>query len=380
MEKRPTIAILIGFAPNPRIYKRIALEKSMADLHLIFWDRGYGIPYPAEGDGYTSYALKIHAGTDPVRRLFPYSKFIRKSMALLKQIHPDLIHVQGLDMLKIASAYKQKYNRNVRIVYEVADLHRFLVDKQKSPVKKLVQRYLRREDRRLKDRYDLLILTSPKYYEVYFNTIVEPERMLYMPNVPDLSGFSSYEKKSADEPFTVGYIGAIRYKKQIANLIEAAKQTGVRLLVAGYEDEPVEIEPMCQEDPNITWVGRFDFAAQAASLYGKCDAIYAVYDADMHNVRVALPNKLYESIYCELPLIVAKGTYLAETVDQWGVGLAVDHREPQELIALLEQLRDRKIPVDSISANCRQRKADIDLALHNQKLKAWLNRILALSE
>jgi glycosyltransferase involved in cell wall biosynthesis len=300
-------------------------------------------------------------------------------MTLLKQINPDLIHVQGLDMLKIACTYKRRVNRNVRIIYEVADLHRLLVDKQKSPVKKMVQWYLRREDRRLKDRYDLLILTSEKYYEVYFQTLVEPERMLYMPNVPDLSAFHSYEKKAENEPFTLGYIGAIRYKKQMINLIQAAKATGVHLLIAGYEDAPAVIEPMCAQDPSITWVGRFDFAAQAAALYGQCDAMYSVYDADMHNVRVALPNKLYEAVYCEMPLIVAKDTYLAEVVDQWGVGFAVDHRQPQELIALLEQLRDQRIPLEPIVENCRKRKMDIDLAVYNQKLKAWLNKLLTLS-
>jgi hypothetical protein len=83
-----------------------------------------------------AHTLRIPAGTDPIRRLLPYRKFISRSMTLLKQINPDLIHVQGLDMLKIACTYKRRVNRNVRIIYEVADLHRLLVDKQKSPVKK----------------------------------------------------------------------------------------------------------------------------------------------------------------------------------------------------------------------------------------------------
>ena len=380
MDKRPKIAILIGFPTKPRINKRIALESSLADVHVIFWDRGNGIPYSTEVEGYKPYPLKIPMGTNPIWRFFPYRKFISRSMALLKQIKPDLIHVQGLDMLKIACAYKRQVNRNVRIVYEVADLHWLLVDKQKHPVKKMIQWYLRREENRLKNQYDLLILTCEKYYDVYFKALVEPERMLYMPNIPDLSAFRSYEKKEENEPYTVGYIGVIRYKKQMVNLLEAAKKTGVQLLVAGYEEGSAEIESMCKQDPNITWVGGFDFATQAAQLYGKCDVMYCVYDADMHNVQVALPNKLYEAVYCEMPLIAAKNTHLAELVEQWGVGFAIDHREPDELIALLEQLRDREIPLDTIVANCRQRKADMDLALYNQKLKAWLNRLLALSE
>jgi succinoglycan biosynthesis protein ExoL len=369
-----TVAILIGFLPTPEVYKRINLEKQFGNVHLICWDRGSSMMQAPIEDGYSAYVIKINASRNPLKRLIPYGKFSAAARAALENIQPDLIHVQNLDMLKIACDYKKRSKKRVRIIYEVADLHRLLVDRQSSPVAWAAQKYLRFMDRHLEKQYDLLVLTSMKYYDAYFSDFVAKEKVLYMPNVPDLSAFDSYQKKDGGA-FTVGYLGAVRYKQQMINLIEAAERTGDHLLIAGYEDQPNIIEPMCKGKPNIEWVGRFDFNKQAAELYGKCDVMYSVYDADMHNVRVALPNKLYEAVYCEMPLIVAKNTYLADTVEEWGVGMAVDHKSVDELAEVINELRENKALREHIAENCRKRKAELDLKIYNAQLKDKILRL-----
>ena len=370
-----TIADLIGFLPNPRIYKRIALERQIGNVHLICWDRGNSMLQRPIEDGYTAYVIQVKAGGNPLKRLLPYKKFSKQANAFLDQIQPDLVHVQGLDMLKIACTYKKRSRKPVRIIYEVADLHRLLVDHQKFPVAQVAQKYLRFMDRHLERQYDLLVLTSMKYYDVYFHGFVANEKVLYMPNVPDLSAFTFYQKKT-NGVFTVGYIGGIRYKNEIRLLLDAAKKCNIHLMIAGFENEPLEIEPICKIDPNIEWVGRFDFNKQAAELYGKCDVMYSVYDADMHNVRVALPNKLYEAVYCEMPLIVAKNTYLAQVVEEWGVGVAVDHKSVDELAEALKELRDNKALREQIAENCRKHKDEIDLQKYNNILRGNIMKLL----
>ena len=160
------IAILIGFLPNPRIYKRIALEKQIGHVHLICWNRGDSMLEAPKEDGYVAHVINVEAGGNPLKRLVPYKKFSKSANVLLNQIQPDLIHVQGLDMLKIACAYKKRSRKPVRIIYEVADLHRLLVDHQKSTIAQVAQKCLRHFDRMLEKQYDLLVLTSMKYYDV----------------------------------------------------------------------------------------------------------------------------------------------------------------------------------------------------------------------
>lgn len=373
------IVILVGFLPEPIIYKRVNLEKQLSDVHLICWDRGTNkLNMPAE-EGYTAHVIKIEAKNNPLKRLVPYQKFRVIAGKLLDSIQPDLVHVQMLDMLSIACAYKKRAKHPVKIIYEIADLHRLLVDKQNTIIGDIAQKYLRSLDRRLEKQYDMLILTSMKYYAAYFKDFVAKDKVVYMPNVPNLSTFRTYKKKEGCA-FTVGYVGSIRYKDQIKLLLNAAERCNVNLMLAGFENEPIEIEPLCKGKPNIEWVGCFDFEKQAAELYGKCDVMYSVYDADMHNVRVALPNKLYEAVYCEMPIIVAKNTYLAQVVEEWGVGVAVDHKSVEELAETLKELRDNKNLREQIAENCRKHKGEIDLQKYNAQLKDKIVRLLGESD
>lgn len=73
----------------------------------------------------------------------------------------------------------------------------------------------------------------------------------------------------------------------------------------------------------------------------------------MNNVKVALPNKLYESILCELPIIVAKGTYLSELVEKMGVGVSVSHKDKNELKNVLTKLANDKSYYQSMVESCK---------------------------
>ncbi len=372
---KKTIAILIGFLPDPRMTNRINLLKKIGNLHVICWDKGRNMLQQPQADGYDLHVIRIEAGTDPIRRMIPYSKFAKEAKKMLGSIKPDLIDVQGLDMLKLANSYKKTANKKVSIIYEVADLHRLIVDSQTNPVRKLARKYLIREDRQLESSYEKLIITSMAFNQQYFKNFVDQSKVFYMPNVPDLSAFRDYIRKT-DGPFTVGFIGSVRYKQQMRNLIEASQLGSFHVLIAGYEEEPSEIEPMCLGKSNIEWIGPFDFIREVAGLYGRCDAIYSVYDADMTNVRVALPNKLYESVYCRLPIIVAKGTYLEQIVQEWGVGIGVDHHSVDDLVKTVNEIKGNQQFYKQCVDNCRLHQNDISLSHYNVLLEQEINSIL----
>ena len=370
---KKTAVILIGFMPNPRIYKRIALENELYDLHLICWDRGKNMLSFSSGEEPCEvHCIRLPAGDDPVRRAIPYAKFNARAMKLLKELSPDVVHVQGLDMLKLACRYKRQSRKKVSLLYEVADLHRLLVDKQKNPVRRLAQAYLRFEDKRCSKKIDKLIVTSDQYYDAYFSAFVPEEKKLVIPNMPDLGAFKDFVRPPHVSPLTVGYIGGVRYKEQMRHLVTAAEKSGLPLLIAGFEAEPIEIQPLCERYEKGEWVGKFDFMTQAAGLYAKCDIMYSVYNADMANVRVALPNKLYEAVYCETPLIVAKGTYLEKVVTEWGVGVGVDHHDPDALAALLTRMNQDHAYYEGFVEHCRLRKAEIGMEKYNRQLKEFL--------
>ena len=57
---------------------------------------------PPEEDGFSFHRIRCAAESNPLKRLLPYYKFTKSANEILDEIDPDIIHVQGLDMLRIA--------------------------------------------------------------------------------------------------------------------------------------------------------------------------------------------------------------------------------------------------------------------------------------
>ena len=364
---------IIGFTPNPRLIKRMKNESTIFDVKAIYWNRGSEMIDNNGLSGIPFTEIIIKAKNNPLKRIIPYLKFRKKAYAYIKKESPDFIHVQGLDMLSIAIKYQKKHK--VKIIYETADLHRFIIDEQRNPIYKLLQKILISKEKQYCNKIDLLILTSKMYYSTYYYKIVPRDKYIYMPNIPNLECFYKFERKEYN-PFDIyiGFVGIIRYKKQIRLLLEAAKATRVKLVFAGYETNGNDIEVFCRDNGHI-WLGAFDYEQDISKIYSMCDAIFSVYDADMNNCRVALPNKLYESIYCEIPIIVAKKTYLADVVNELGIGIAVSHHELNDFIYAIESLRNPSEYYKMVD-NCKKNKTIIDLEKYNRLLNERIEAII----
>jgi glycosyltransferase involved in cell wall biosynthesis len=158
-------------------------------------------------------------------------------------------------------------------------------------------------------------------------------------------------------------------------LVDSTENIGVDVIFAGAGGTNSDYEAIrnyCSGKPHITFTGKYDYNSEILGLYERVDCVYSVYDADNPNVRIALPNKLYESIECELPIIVAKQTYLAELVKEWGVGIAVSHKSVEELKNAILTLKNDKSCYEKICNNCKDKKNKFNSEISNKKLLQFI--------
>lgn len=357
---------VLTHVPNPRINRRIKAAAELGQVEVACVRRSSQDVYePALHDvPHHILEMDLPSSSKLLRRAFSGLRFSCFALRKARQIRPGLLYVASLDSLIIARLY-QLLHPKVGIVLEVADVREAYLQEGGG----LRRRLLSFLERRCYPNVQLLVLTSEKFFTHYYHRNFNRERVLVLPNLPDLSAFTTYRKKM-DGPFTVGFIGGIRYLDQMKMLVDAAERAGVNVIFAGAGGTSGDLEAItayCEGKHHVRFTGKYRYDRDIANLYGMVDCIYALYDADNANVRIALPNKLYEAVYCALPILVAEGTYLADVVNDWGVGVSIGHKDQARLTAVLKRLANDKAYYGSLVSNCKSLSDTMDNASNQEK-------------
>ena len=115
-----------------------------------------------------------------------------------------------------------------------------------------------------------MIVTSLKFFDVYYYRLIKSEKVIFIPNAPDIAVFEKYKKKNSGN-FTIGFIGGIRYLNQMKMLVDAAKVTECNVLFAGAggtTSDYEEITKYCEGKEWVQFTGKYNYDSDIAGLYG----------------------------------------------------------------------------------------------------------------
>ena len=266
----------------------------------------------------------------------PYLKrlpLLWSSFRKIASVAADLYYLFGLDMVLMFNLLCP----GKPYVYEESDLvHTYL----SSP---LVRRVMESLDKRAIRKSRLTLFTSEGFVRYHFGETT-PANVRVVPNRLS-SSVSDYPllPKSAHGCLRIGFVGMIRFKTVFAfaeTFCRRYPQYEFHFYGAfASERDRLMFSPL-KELSNCFFHGSYKSPRDLAAVYSEIDWVLSAYDTAYENVRYAEPNKLYESIYFETPIIVSKGTFLAERVEQWGVGLAVDALDEESVVSLVDGLSE----------------------------------------
>ncbi len=365
------VVMIIPRIPNPRTLRRINVLEDGFNITLLYWDRCLSVQegfYINRRNIVKAIEVRAPQGK-PLKRIIPLSKFIKKSLSELKSNMPLILHVENLDMLFVAWMHKIVHNERVTIVYEVADLPKYAFLSRHKPFKNLVSRALQCIERQLIKHVSKIILTSPYFWYTYYSTFMDDSKYLFIPNAPYKKLFNTYRKQN-NEVFTIGFIGSVRYVNQLKMLVDVVgyMEGQARVFIAGSGPGYEEINQYVMDKPWVEMYGPYNYEKEIVSLYQKVDCVYSVYDSKLDNVRIALPNRLYEAIVCELPIIAAKGTALGQFVEEENVGATVSSESPDDLKELLASWVSNSKLIQEYTHNCSLIKDDYYYENNSHKL------------
>jgi succinoglycan biosynthesis protein ExoL len=305
------IVFIAPTSSQPRYHKRVDHLKHHGNVSVFAFKRGYYNKNSFSTD-VSFYSLGIIEDGKYFQRIFSFIKAIRTIRKSIN-IGPDCFYyAMSFDCLLIARLCGIKKG-----FYEIGDLR---ITQQKKGLLTNIEAYLLK-------RISGLVLTSKYFYENFYKTkaIVPKSKVFIIDNKVNnyYRGKRPLILNKSSKRIRIGLIGLLRYKVPIEYLLKYVKNRPNSHIIECYGDGPLVNlikDYVCE---NIRFYGAFKNPEDLLPIYKSIDVSFVVYDYSSLNVRLAIPNKLYESAFFGVPILCGQNTALSEEAKSWKIGKTI---------------------------------------------------------
>lgn len=316
------------------------LSKNGYNVRVLAWKRTrYSIGLSADKAEFSYFRLPSSYGWKAAIRIIPWQLYC---IGWLLTHNLDVVQPQNLDNLIPVLAVR--IVKRFRIVYDLADFYSDNVFPNLRPVVGPVARF----ERMALTHVDGLILVSERQL-LQTGSSYLPTNLTTIYNAPSnaeiekMTGESAQERV-ASKNILLSYSGGLARERYgaLVRLSKAIKGLdGVVLEIAAFGDMLEPLRSIVTGSKNTRCLGTIS-REEVIARTRNSDCVVIPYDAVYRNVRVALPGKLFDAMSLSKPVLVPKGTYMAEFVEKLGIGYATDFAKEDAIKETCESmLNDR---------------------------------------
>jgi len=353
------------FPPDVRVENEIlALSDAGHEVHLACSTR----KNRPEKDSYgkaiihrkkiTSFIYKSSVGC----LKFPfYFNFWRKFISgLFLKEKFDVIHIHDLPLSIIGAEIKRKFNTRL-----VIDLHenwpaliKTAAHTQTIPGKMLSsnRQWINYEKKMLAEA-DLVITIIEEACNRVINLGIDPLKVRIVSNTINFENLSINIKTRLDDSFVLFYGGAINRHRGLQVVLHAlkiliSKNIDIRLWIVGDGSYKKSLEKQ-SVTLGISSIVRF----HGQKTFNELLNILAESDAAIiphvrtDNNDASSPNKLYQYMYLDKPIISSDCTSLKRIINETKTGFIYKHDSAEDLASLIEKLYKEKSLLAEIKGN-----------------------------
>ncbi len=308
-------------AGNNRVFKMAStLVKNNFKVNILEWDRNSEFKQNEIINALNVYRMKLKAPYGLKLVFFMPIWWIFLTFFVVTH-NFNIIQVENLDNL-IPLWFLSRIKK-IKIVYDIAD---FYSDAFIPPKLKFIRYVIANMERLFISFVDgIFIVDISRLNQLGLNknyvTIINN-------TPPDI--YLNYKRNNTNYPridsnFIIFYGGILSKDRGLYTIIKAVHNlSNVVLLVAGYGEMEKEFTKIVKEISNVKFLGKIPYEKILYfSLMSDC--IIALYDPHIPNNIVASPNKLFEAMMCEKPIIVNNGTNLSKIVEEKKCGLIINY-------------------------------------------------------
>lgn len=219
--------------------------------------------------------------------------------------------------------------RNINYIYEESDM---LFDRCKN---RTLQKAIITINKKIIRKSRLTVFTSEGFGEFYYGKNI-PSNICVVPNrvSADCLNLPIIEKPHFDEKhIKIGFVGNIRYQSILnVSKVVSEKFPSYEFHYYGNTEGLSESQKTdLSNQNNVICHGLFNNPVDLPGIYASIDIVVCTYDVKGVNPRYAEPNKLYEAMFYNTPMMVSSGSFLSDKVERLGIGFSVDANDLDDI-------------------------------------------------
>ncbi len=318
---------------NQKIINSIKIYYPECDVHIITWNReGLLLEETSNFHAY-NYDAQYGNAKAKLMGMLGFKIYIKN---ILKQIHPELIIASHWSNLILAACAKKK---GQTLIYENLDI----------PTGSFIIRNISHFFEKLAIRKVDLIIHASRFFKPLYP---QPIPQIILENKPAFS--IDFSTEDVHKPLRISFIGSIRYKEILTNLVEAVKNDNrFELYFHGSGEDSNYMQNYSKDSNNVHFTGKYKYK-DVIKLYHQSDIVWAAYPNKDFNVKYAISNKFHESLYVGVPCIYSDQTKLADLVNKNRIGFVVNPYDKNCIKALFIQLYNGTKVINKVKENMKK--------------------------
>jgi len=317
--------------PDPPVEKVAeTLIQQGYQVKIVCWDREEKYPEKTEvittANNYSidcvCFGIPAVYGGGLKKTLKPLLTF-QKSLKSWMKNHSteyDIIHAFDFDTGFTAKKIAKKYNK--KFVYHILDFY-----SDSHSVKGFLYNLIAKTEKNIINFADGTIICTEQRKEQLKGS--KPKNLTIVHNTPKIEKNSSASKLKikASEKVKIAYVGIFGQGRLLEELMQVVKQDdSLELHIGGYGALEETVKRFSENCKNIVYYGKLCYSDTLA-LERQCDVMTAIYDPTILNHKYSAPNKFYEALALNKPVIMVKNTGWDDVVENNNLGVIIEYSE-----------------------------------------------------
>jgi glycosyltransferase involved in cell wall biosynthesis len=333
------VILIRSKAIDPAVEKYAnSLAQQGYDVTLLIWDRKNQIPV-GNSTNYITHCFKLRAPYNSFSVFFYVPVWMIYEFIFLIKNNADIIQACDLDTLY--PAIIAKIIRNKRLVYLIFDFYaNNLPDGKFSRMRTVIRSVVAHIEKIGIGFADLLILADESRIEEVKGARIN--KLIYVYNAPEEVSILKEQNfvTMSHDSIVIFYAGMISEDRGIGHMITAVKDmNNVELILAGpLQDTILDVIP--SQSDHIKYIGWLPTYQDVLEKTNSADILFRFSDPKHPESKYASPNKLFEAMMYEKPIIVSDNSTMATIVRQNNCGLVIPFGDVEAIKEAISKLRN----------------------------------------